>query len=326
MFKRRKQKQLDNALEATQGNSVESDVLLAALANDYLKDQKNKRRWRWAMFALIAIYLSFSASLFWGTNDGDVTGEHVAMIELDGTIGIDSGVEARSFNKSLTRAMRSKSSKGLILTINSPGGTPVQSAQINQHISRLREQYPNKPIYSVVFDLCASGAYYVAVATDKIFASPSSLIGSIGVRMDGFGFVDAMQKLGVERRTLTAGENKALLDPFLPVDEQQQQHTQSMLNDVHQEFIEAVQLGRGDRLKPNEDLFSGLIWSGKKAIELGLIDEFADIVTVAKDEFGLEQIVDYTNRDPLWQQFTNQFGVAVGKGLATIMQQRTQLY
>ena len=211
----------------------------------------------------------------------------------------------------LRRAFEADKSRGVILRINSPGGTPVQAAEINAEIVRLKGLYPDKPFYTVISDLCASGGYYVAVAADTIYANPSSLVGSIGVLMDGYGFVSTMEKLGVERRLITAGENKGLLDPFSPLIEDDVIHVKQMLNEVHQQFIDAVKTGRGDRLADDDSIFSGLFWSGERAMELGLIDAFGDAGYVARDVIGTETLVDYTVRKSFLEQFSDQLGASL---------------
>lgn len=297
-----------------------SDLLLRELAADYMYDKKVRRRWKIALFFLFAIYLMSIMVMTKGAGKSAAYGgPHTALVELNGGIGAEIGVTADQINESLRNAFQSENAQGVVLRINSPGGTPVQSAVINDEIRRLRAQYPDKPMYAVVSDMAASGGYYVAVAADKIYANRSSVVGSIGVRMDGFGFVDAMQKYGIERRSLTAGENKAILDPFLPVQAPQKAHAQAMLKQIHQQFIDAVELGRGDRLAENADLFSGLFWAGEEAKKLGLIDDFGSLDSVARDVIGAERVVDYSRQPSLFDQFGKQFGVAVGVGIANVI-------
>jgi protease-4 len=238
---------------------------------------------------------------------------HTALVELRGAISTAQGdVSADKLNASLRRAFEAKMSKGIVLRINSPGGSPVQSDLINAEIGRLRSLYPDKSLHVVVSDVCASGGYYIAAAADQIYANPSSIVGSIGVRMDGFGFVDTLDKLGVERRSLTAGDNKAILDPFLPVKENQRAHAKEMLAVVHQQFINRVKAGRGDRLSDNPDIFSGLLWSGEQAKELGLIDEFGSLDYVAREVIGHEAIVDYSYKPDFLTQFAQDLGISIG--------------
>ena len=327
MFNRNKtNNNLPGASAAVNPGSSNSDLLLRELAADYMHDKKVRRRWKIALFILFAIYLVSIIAMTKGTGKAAAYGKpHTALVELNGVIGTEMGVTADQINESLRNAFQAKHAEGVVLRINSPGGTPVHSADINDEIHRLRAQYPDKPMYAVVSDMAASGGYYVAVAADKIYANRSSIVGSIGVRMDGFGFVDAMQKYGIERRSLTAGENKAILDPFLPVQAPQKAHAQAMLDQVHQQFIEAVQLGRGERLAENADLFSGLFWSGDEAKRLGLIDEFGSLDSVARDVIGAEKVVNYTRQPSFFDQFSKQFGVAVGAGIANVIGGRLQI-
>ena len=205
------------------------------------------------------------------------------------------------------------------MRINSPGGSPVQSGYINDEIVRLREEYSDKPFYVVITDVCASGGYYIASAADKIYADKASIVGSIGVRMDGFGFVDAMEKIGVERRLLTAGENKGFLDPFRPQKEEDIKHVTALLSDIHQQFIDVVKKGRGDRLKDSPNLFSGYIWTGEQALAMGLVDELASSSQVAKNVIGAETIVDYTPTEDLFETWTKKFGAALGAGVVSVL-------
>lgn len=295
---------------------ADSNQVLAAIAQDYLKERKSKRRWGTVIKLLIVGYLLFTIVL---VTKGDKTvaysQPHTAMIELNGVIGTEVGISAKDFNQNLRQAFEANHAKGIILKINSPGGTPVQAAEINQEILRLRVKYPEKPFHAVVSDVCASGGYFIAVAADSIYANRSSIVGSIGVRMDGFGFVEAMKKFGVERRLLTAGNNKGMLDPFSPVSPQQKQHAEKMLRQVHQHFIDAVKTGRGDRIADNPAIYSGLFWSGEEAKTLGLIDEFGNADMVAREVIGAEKIVDYTARPNVLDKFARQLGASVGQVL-----------
>lgn len=301
-------------------NNANTNALLQELAVDYMRDKRIRRRWRIAFILLFFLYL-FSWLLFSvGSSGSSAIGRpHTALVELNGIIGTEIGVTSDQINQSLRKAFAAPGAKGVVLRINSPGGTPVQSAEINSEIARLRNLYPNKPIHAVVSDLAASGGYFVAVAADKIYANRSSIVGSIGVRMDGFGFVEAMKKYGIERRSLTAGENKAILDPFLPVKPAQKAHAETMLEQVHQHFIEAVKQGRGDRISQDPNIYSGLFWSGNQAKDLGLIDDFASLDEVARDVFGAEEVVNYTFQPSLLEQLSREFGVSVGVGLGKVM-------
>jgi protease-4 len=304
----------------TDSRAMGSNAILQELAIDYMHDKKVRRRWKIALFALFAVYLIGILVMTGSSSKGPAfNSSHTALVELNGVIGSEVGVTSDQINESLRNAFESKFSKGVVIRINSPGGTPVQSAEINSEINRLRALYPDKPMHAVVSDMAASGGYFVAVAADNIYANRSSIVGSIGVRMDGFGFVDAMKKYGVERRSLTAGENKAILDPFLPVKPAQKAHAVKMLDQVHQHFIEAVKLGRGDRIADAPDIYSGLFWSGEEAKQLGLVDEYGSLDTVARDVIGAENIVNYTVLPSFFEQFSREFGVSVGRGIANVV-------
>jgi protease-4 len=294
--------------------------LVQRLAFAALNEQRRSRRWS-VFFKLAALaYLVWVTSLLWlgGALELEVvskTKEHTALIDVEGLIAPDEPASADNVVAALREAFKSEHAAGVVLRINSPGGSPVQSAYINQEIRRLREKHPDTPLYAVVTDVGASGAYYIAVAADKIFVDPSSLVGSIGVRMDSFGFVDAIDKLGVERRLLTAGEHKALLDPFLPVDEFEREHVRQLLEDIHAKFIEAVREGRGERLSEEADLFSGLIWTGEQAVALGLADDFGSPGQVAREVIEAEEIIDYTRKRALAERLADRLGSAIAKAL-----------
>ncbi len=290
------------------------------LAFAAVDEQRKARRWsiffKFLLFAyLAALLILYRPSVI----EPGSTEKHTALVELKGVIAADEDASADNIITGLRDAFENDHSKGVILRINSPGGSPVQAGYMNDEIRRLREKYPKKPMYVVVTDICASGGYYVAVAADKIYADKASIIGSIGVRMDGFGFVDAMKKLGVERRLLTAGEHKGFLDPFQPVKDDDVQHVQGLLDDIHHQFIATVREGRGDRLKETPDMFSGLIWTGDQAVKLGLVDGLASASQVARDEIGAEKIVDYTPSPDWVQKFSKRFGVAMGEGVAKVL-------
>jgi protease-4 len=303
-----------------------TNAILQELAIDYMHDKKVRRRWKLILFTLIILYVIGLIVFTTGGDDSPSYGKpHTALVELEGVIGTSIGVKSDRINRSLRKAFKSSNSRGVVLRINSPGGAPVASAEINQEITRLRAKYPNKPMHVVVGDVAASGGYFVAVAADKIYVNRSSIVGSIGVRMDGFGFVEALKKFGVERRSLTAGENKAILDPFLPVKAEQKAHAETMLNQVHQHFIETVKEGRGERISDAPEIYSGLFWSGEEAKRLGLVDEYGSLDTVAREVIGQEDIVDYTYHPDFFDQFSHQFGVAVGTGIATVLGGRFNL-
>ena len=294
--------------------SPERDIL-ERLAFESLREQRRSRRWGIFFKSLFALYLIALLFVFRYDGVSAPTGAHTALVDLDGIIAAQGDANADRMVSGLRAAFEARSAKGVILRINSPGGSPVQSSYINQEIGRLRARYPDKPLYAVVADICASGGYYVAAAADKIFANESSIVGSIGVLMNGFGFVETLDKLGVERRLMTAGDFKGMLDPFSPVDPDAQQHAQTMLNRVHEEFINAVKTGRGDRLADDERIFSGLIWTGREAKKLGLIDEFGSAGFVAREVVGEKKIVDYTPHEDLLEKFAGSIGVAIAKAI-----------
>lgn len=293
--------------------SVLEKVAMAAVI-----EQRRTRRWGIFFKLFFAAYLVFILIMLnsdrWG--EAALSSRHTALIDLEGVIESEGKASADNIVSSLRAAFENKSTAGVILRANSPGGSPVQSAYINNEITRLREKHPDTPIYAVVGDICASGCYYIVVAADKIYASPASLVGSIGVVTDSFGFVDSLKKLGIERRLFTAGENKGFLDPFSPLDPKHQRYWEGLLKDIHQQFISAVKDGRGEALKDSKEVFSGLIWSGDRAKGLGLIDEFASASQVARDVIGAEDIVDYTVQENLLNRFTEQLGSATARALS----------
>lgn len=299
-------------------NELIEKVLLANV-----QEQRRSRRWanfwRFVSFSLILIVAGYS---FFGggtTTMPHPTTRHTAMIDLNGIIASDGKASADVMTASLRDAFENKHAAGIILRVNSPGGSPVQSGIVFDEIRRLKAIHKDKPVIAVVEDVAASGGYYVAAAADSIYVDKASLVGSIGVRMDGFGFTDAMKKLGVERRLITAGENKALLDPFLPVDPKQKAAVQSMLGEVHQQFITAVKQGRGDRLKPNPDMFTGMVWTGARSVELGLTDGLGTVDSVARDVIKAEDVVDYTLQPTLAERLADRFGASLGDAFAKVM-------
>lgn len=290
---------------------------LEKLAFATLAEQRARRRWNIFFRFLFAalILLGLALAFDYTGADMEAVGKHSALIEIDGTIESGGGSgSADSVIPALNRAFSDAAAVGVILRINSPGGSPVQAGIINDEIQRLRKAYPQKPLYVVVDEMCASGGYYIAVAADRIFVNKASIVGSIGVLMDGFGFTGLMDKLGVERRLLTAGENKGFLDPFSPVQPNQVEYARGMVNEIHQQFIDVVRQGRGKRLKETPDMFTGLFWSGARAVELGLADGFGTVNTVARNEFKTDDIVDYTKHEGLPERVLKKFGAAVGAG------------
>jgi protease-4 len=294
--------------------------VVTQLAESSLKEQRRSRRWGIFFKLLTFAYIAAIIYLYGDANLGKVSlnEKHTALIELNGVIADKEEASADKVVTALRDAFDNKNSAGVILRINSPGGSPVQSGYIYDEIVRLRENNPDTPLYAVVTDICASGGYYIAAAADKIYADKASIVGSIGVRMDNFGFVEAIDKLGIERRTLTAGENKALLDPFLPVYEKTTAHMQNMLTEIHQQFIDSVKKGRGDRLDSSvEGIFSGLIWTGEAAVKIGLVDELASSSYVAREVIGEETIVNYTLEDDILERFAERLGSSVAQAIGT---------
>jgi len=293
-----------------------NDLLFASV-----KEQRRTRRWNLAFRLFIVIYLIsiFVAFEFDNKNATAELKEHTALIEVSGVIAADSEASADNIVSALRKAFKNEKAAGVILRINSPGGSPVQSGYINDEIVRLRAKYPEKPLYAVIVDICASGGYYIAAAADSIYADKASLVGSIGVIMNGFGFTEAMKKVGVERRLLTAGEHKGFLDPFSPVNQEEVVHTKEMLGDIHKQFIDVVKNGRGDRLADDEKLFSGYIWSGEKSLELGLIDGLGSSSYVAREVIGEEKLIDYTIKPSFADRFAERLGASMGTAAVKIL-------
>ncbi|MBA2482959.1 MAG: S49 family peptidase [Nitrosomonas sp.] len=279
-----------------------------------MAEQRRTRRWGIFFKSLTFFYLFvlLFLALGWIGNSGiKIAKKHTALVDLHGMITPDSISSADNINASLRDAFKDKNTQGVILRIDSPGGSPVQAGYINDEIIRLRTIYPNIPLYAVVGDVCASGGYYVAAAADKIFVDKASLIGSIGVMMDGFGFTETLDKVGIERRLLTAGKSKGFLDPFSPVDPKQREHALNMLAEIHDQFVTVVRQGRGDRLNDNPEIFSGTIWTGEKSIELGLSDAIGSVDYVAREIIKAENIVDYTAKQGLAERFAKRFGEVI---------------
>jgi protease-4 len=294
------------------GDDWEKSVL-SNLAAAGLQEQKRARRWGIFFKLLTFTYLTIVLVAYINPEvSKSSSSDHTALVELNGEIADGKAASADNIIDALDNAFKNKHSVGVILRINSPGGSPVQAGQIYDEIKRLRKKYPDKHLYAVVTDVCASGGYYVASAADKIYADKASIVGSIGVRMDNFGFVGAMKKFGIEQRTLTAGKNKALLDPFAPVNKEARAQLQSMLDDIHQQFINAVKAGRGSRLKlDTKDLFSGLIWTGEQAKAIGLVDDLASTDYVARKIIGNDTIVDYTLHEDLFDRLAGRVGASI---------------
>lgn len=296
--------------------------LIERLALESVTEQRRRRRrsifFRMIGFAYLGV-LTF-ALIDWSSLFSQAEHrKHTALVELSGVIAPNGEASAERIVSSLQSAFDDKNTQGVILKINSPGGSPVQSGIINDEIGRLRALYPDTPLYAVVEDICASGGYYVAVAADRIYVDKASIVGSIGVLMDGFGFTGLMDKVGIERRLLTAGENKGFLDPFSPQDERHKDHARQLLGDVHQQFIEVVRKGRGERLKESPDMFSGLMWSGSRSIELGLADDLGSVEYVARDVVKAADIVDFTQRQNIAERFAKQLGADLGESVTGVL-------
>lgn len=293
--------------------------VLEKLVMTGIQEQRRARHWSIFFKVLTFGYLFILLALFMGwMGKGDTTlsnEKHTALVELSGVIAAGSPANSERLISSLQEAFKHKNTQAVVLRSNSPGGSPVQSGYVNDEIRRLRAKYPNIPIYAVVEDVCASGCYYIVAATEKIFVNKASLVGSIGVLMDGFGFTGTMQKLGVERRLITAGENKGFMDPFAPINPAHQEHAKKMLTEIHQQFIAVVKQGRGRRLKEESDVFSGLIWTGQKSIEMGLADEMGSLESVARDVVKAENIVDFTERENFSERLAKRFGAGVASAM-----------
>ena len=284
------------------------------IAMESLLQQKSSRRWGILFKVVSLIYLGWVLFFVLSSSNSSTmaTGNFTALINLNGEIGTDLEISATNVKSSLKEVYENPGTKALILAINSPGGSPVQSGIINDEISRYKLLHPEIPVYAVVEDICASGGYYIAVAADKIFVDKASIVGSIGVLMNGFGFDKAIKNLGIERRLITSGENKAILDPFLPVNPEQREYMQNLLKEVHNQFITVVKEGRGNKLAPNQDIFSGLFWSGESAIKLGLADGYGDIDLVAREVVGHEKIINFTTQSNFADRFAKKLGASIG--------------
>jgi protease IV len=294
---------------------------LSILLNAYLKEQKVARRWRilFRYTALILMLIALCIYLLKNVSDSDINEPHVALIKLEGAIEYGSPAAAEPIIAALQAAFEDTASVAVVLQMNSPGGSPVQADMINAEIMRLKSQYKNKLIYSVIEEVCASGCYYIAAATSSIYANSSSMVGSIGVVMDSFGAVDLIKKLGIERRIYTAGINKSLLDPFTPSTEKQKSIINSMLNDVHSQFITAVKEGRGKKLKDDGELFSGRVYSGNQALTVGLIDDIATMGEIMRDIIGNDNVIDYSPKENLAERVAKKFGASLGIHISNSM-------
>jgi protease-4 len=298
----------------------ERDVL-EKLAMAAVTEQRRARRWGVFFKTLMFVYLiGIGAMAFYPKFENGLSDEgkeHTAVIDVVGVIAESEAANAESIIEGLRDAVKDKNTKGIVLNINSPGGSPVQATYIYDEIRRLKQKHPDMPFYAVVSDLCASAGYYVAVAADKIYVNQSSMIGSIGVLMNGFGFVNMMEKLGVDRRLIISGEHKALMDPFSPVNEEETKHMQTLLDDVHLQFIEAVRVGRGERLHEFDEMFSGLVWTGAQGIKLGLADEYGSVDSVSRDVVGTQKKLNFTPQERFLDKIAGKFGASFGHALGT---------
>jgi len=292
-----------------------NEPMLAELARDFLRERRAERRWRtvfrlfWLGLAGLLVYSLWLQ----GRHVAPTTTPHTALVEVRGEIAADTEASAEMLLAAVRDAFKDASAQAVVLRINSPGGSPVQAGIVYDEIKRLKKLH-DKPVYAVVEEMCASGAYYIAAAADEIYVDKASVVGSIGVLMDGFGFTGLMDKLGVERRLLTAGDNKGMLDPFSPVNPKQQAYAQAMLDQIHQQFIAVVREGRGKRLKETPDTFSGLFWNGEQAVQLGLADSYGNLDFVAREVVKAEEIIDYTPRENVAERLAKRFGAGVGAG------------
>ena len=296
---------------------------LESLLNENLKDKRGERRWKtiwrviWLGLFLFAAYTFLNP---FKNKSSSVLGKHTALVNIQGEIASNTPANASDVNSALQAAFENPDSVGVILKINSPGGSPVQSGMIHDEVLRLRKEYPKKHLYVVVEDICASGGYYIAVAGEKIYVDKASLVGSIGVIMSGFGFTGLMDKVGVERRVITAGDNKDMMDPFVKQNPKNKEALQEMINQVHQQFIDVVKQGRGEKLQKNDELFTGMVWNGARSIELGLTDELGTIDFVAKEVIGQKDIIDYSQTENVAERIAKRFGASFGTSFAKALQ------
>ncbi|WP_028312957.1 S49 family peptidase [Derxia gummosa] len=302
--------------------------VLEKLVLGTLAEQRAARRWRifFRVVTLVVIVWALSSGLrsaHMATTLESPTTEHTALVTIDGEIDSRGRNSADRVIEALDDAFDNKFAKGVVLLINSPGGSPVQAGMVADEIKRLRGLHPDKPVHVVVQEMCASGGYYIAAAAENIYVDKASLVGSIGVIMDSFGAVELLKKLGVERRVYTAGENKDFLDPFTPVNDKQREHIQSILDTVHRQFIGVVREGRGQRLKETPDMFSGLVWNGEQAVELGLADGYGTVNTVARDVFKAEDVIDYTVQESPFDRITKRLGAEMGTVIGQVLARTT---
>jgi protease-4 len=301
----------------TDGNGLWERELVTKLATAALKEQRRARLWgiffKLLTFAYITLFLIMAVE--WKGADGS-GGKFTAMVEVNGLIAPGTDASAEKIVAALQAAFKNKNTQGVVVRINSPGGSPVQAQTIYDEMKRLRKKYPEIPLYAVVEDVCASGGYFVAVGADRIFVGKASIVGSIGVLMNGFGFTGLMDKLGIERRLITAGDNKGMLDPFSPLDQKDAAHVKALMGDIHQQFIGVVREGRGQRLKETPEIFSGLIWTGQRSVDLGLADEFGSLEYVAREVVKAEEIRDFTISEGVAEKLARRFGASIASAFA----------
>jgi protease-4 len=299
------------------------DALLAQFARHYLAQQRSEQRWRWFWRAVwLTVALVALAGIWQGVPHSAQPQPHTALVEVRGPISVSDEANADRIMASLREAFEQPSARAVVLRINSPGGSPVQAGIINDEIRRLKALH-KKPVYAVCEEMCASAAYYIAVAADQIYVDKASIVGSVGVLMNGFGFVGLLDKLGIERRLMTSGSNKGMLDPFSPRDLDQEGYAQQMLEQVHQQFITVVRQGRGKRLKEDETTFSGLFWNGQQAVSMGLVDRLGSLDQVAREVVKHEDIVDYTQHEDIAERLAKRFGAALGAGAVQSIERQT---
>lgn len=306
---------------ATIPSTSRLDSVIEQFARDYLKDRRSERRWRilirvlWLLLILMLLWTVAAARRAANLPSGP----HTALVEVRGEIASDTEASAERIVSGLKTAFEDPNARAVVLRINSPGGSPVQAGIVNDEIRRLKVLH-HKKVYAVIDEVCASGAYYIAVGADEIYTDKASVVGSIGVLMDGFGFTELMQKLGIERRLYTAGDNKGMNDPFSAETDKQRAYTQAMLDQIHKQFIRTVKEGRGKRLKETPETFSGLYWNGEAAVKLGLADKFGNLDFVAREVVHAEDVIDYTPKENIAERLAKRFGASVGAGAVRALQ------
>lgn len=301
-------------------SSAVHQQLLTDFARSYLTEQRRQARWRWVWRVL---WIGLLLSMIWATLESMPAASapitpHTALVEVRGEIAVDAEANADSLNSALKSAFEDQGAKAVVIRLNSPGGSPVQAGLINEEIIRLKTLHKKK-VYAVCEEMCASAAFYIAVAADEIYVDKASIVGSIGVLMDGFGFSGVMEKVGVERRLMTAGSNKGMMDPFSPRNPTQEGYAQAMLDQIHQQFISVVRHGRGKRLKETEETFSGLFWNGEQAVKLGLADKMGSLDKIAREVVKAEDVIDYTVKENIAERLAKRFGAAMGAGAVQAM-------